>query len=148
MSLCITGVASDGRTTIERTSDVAPVAAMPGSKNETRLYWRTSALGANPSDLANPFAGRGMVYPGPGETLFLHLTFPPRAASPMHKTPTNDYVTVICGELWLVMEDGQEQRLVSGDSVVQTGTLHAWQNRSDAACSIAVTMIGYAAQPA
>jgi uncharacterized cupin superfamily protein len=38
---------------------------------------------------------------------------------------------VLAGEIWLVLDDGSETRLGAGDVVVQRGTDHAWENRSD-----------------
>jgi hypothetical protein len=48
----------------------------------------------------------------------------------MHRTQTLDYVVVIEGELVLILDD-REVVLVPGDVVVQRGTDHAWENRSD-----------------
>ena len=48
----------------------------------------------------------------------------------MHRTQTLDYVVMIEGELVLLLEDG-EVALKPGDVVVQRGTNHAWENRSD-----------------
>lgn len=46
----------------------------------------------------------------------------------MHRTRTLDYVVVIEGELVLVLDD-TEVVLGPGDTVVQRGTDHAWENR-------------------
>ncbi|MGE5721567.1 MAG: cupin domain-containing protein [Sphingomonadales bacterium] len=48
----------------------------------------------------------------------------------MHRTRTIDYVVVIEGEIVLVLDDS-EVVLRKGDVVVQRGTNHAWENRSD-----------------
>ena len=48
----------------------------------------------------------------------------------MHRTRTLDYVVVIEGELVLILDDS-EATLQAGDVVVQRGTDHAWENRSD-----------------
>jgi mannose-6-phosphate isomerase-like protein (cupin superfamily) len=48
----------------------------------------------------------------------------------MHRTRTLDYVIVIEGELTLILDDS-EVILKPGDVVVQRGTDHAWENRSD-----------------
>jgi mannose-6-phosphate isomerase-like protein (cupin superfamily) len=48
----------------------------------------------------------------------------------MHRTRTLDYVVVIEGELVLILDDS-EVTLKPGDVVVQRGTDHAWENRSD-----------------
>jgi mannose-6-phosphate isomerase-like protein (cupin superfamily) len=61
----------------------------------------------------------------------------------MHETETVDIVTIISGELWVVVETG-ETLLKPGDTLVQRGTRHAWRNRGDVpavmvAIQIAVT---------
>jgi hypothetical protein len=48
----------------------------------------------------------------------------------MHRTRTLDYVVVIEGELVLILDDS-EVVLKPADVVVQRGTDHAWENRSD-----------------
>jgi mannose-6-phosphate isomerase-like protein (cupin superfamily) len=48
----------------------------------------------------------------------------------MHRTETLDYVVVIEGELVLILSDS-EVTLKQGDVVVQRGTDHAWENRTD-----------------
>jgi mannose-6-phosphate isomerase-like protein (cupin superfamily) len=47
-----------------------------------------------------------------------------------HRTQTLDYAVVIEGEVVLVLDDS-EVILKQGDVVVQRGTDHAWENRSD-----------------
>ena len=48
----------------------------------------------------------------------------------MHRTESIDFGIMIEGELVLVMEKG-ERVLTPGDIVVQVGTNHSWENRSD-----------------
>lgn len=77
-------------------------------------------------------------------TLFRYVHIPPdheagvdhQAGQPhpfMHKTQTLDYVVILSGELYLIMEEG-EALLKPGDIVIQCGTNHAWSNRSNAPC--------------
>jgi naringenin degradation protein FdeH len=54
----------------------------------------------------------------------------------MHRTRTLDYVVVIKGEVVLVLEDS-EVTLRQSDVVVQRGTNHAWENRTDESARIA-----------
>ncbi len=63
----------------------------------------------------------------------------------MHKTDSVDYLVVISGEMWMVMEKG-EVLLKAGDCIVQRGTNHAWKNVSDKPCLLAAVLID--AQPA
>lgn len=46
----------------------------------------------------------------------------------MHRTHSLDYGVVLEGEMELVLDSGETQRLGRGDTVVQRGTMHAWRN--------------------
>jgi mannose-6-phosphate isomerase-like protein (cupin superfamily) len=50
----------------------------------------------------------------------------------MHKTNTVDYVVVLSGEIYAVMDEG-EVLLKAGDCLIQRGTSHAWSNRTNEA---------------
>jgi len=66
-------------------------------------------------------------------------TYGPAAPHPyMQKTRTLDFCLVLEGEITLVL-DTEEVQLKAGDTVVQRGTNHAWSNRSDASCVIAMS---------
>ena len=56
----------------------------------------------------------------------------------MQKTHTLDFCLVLEGEITLVL-DTQEVQLKAGDTVVQRGTNHAWSNRSDKPCVMAIS---------
>ena len=60
----------------------------------------------------------------------------------MHTTDTVDWDYVVSGEVSLELDDGQEVRLTTGDSVIQNGTRHAWHNRTDEVTTIATVLIG------
>src|ERR1700704_2161072 len=63
------------------------------------------------------------------------------AASPhpyMQKTRTLDFCLILEGEITLVL-DNEEVALKAGDTVVQRGTNHAWSNRSDRPCTMAIS---------
>lgn len=51
----------------------------------------------------------------------------------MHQTNTLDYIIILAGEIYLIMEEG-ETLLKAGDIVIQRATNHAWSNRSDKPC--------------
>ena len=66
-------------------------------------------------------------------------TFAPSAPHPyMQKTRTLDFCLILDGEVTLVL-DTEEVHLATGDSVIQRGTNHAWSNRSDRPCRIAIS---------
>ena len=75
---------------------------------------------------------RPVRVPPPANGVMVRFTeMEPGAASPMHRTETLDVGVVLEGETWLLLDDGSETRVGVGDSVVQRGTMHAWENRSD-----------------
>lgn len=51
----------------------------------------------------------------------------------MHQTATLDYIVILSGEIYLIMDE-EETLLQAGDIVIQRGTNHAWSNRSDKPC--------------
>jgi quercetin dioxygenase-like cupin family protein len=57
-----------------------------------------------------------------------------------HQTDTVDYALVLEGEVWAVLDD-TETLLHAGDVLIQRGTFHAWDNRSDHVCRIAFVLI-------
>jgi hypothetical protein len=74
------------------------------------------------------------IMPVAGHLLRIIEIYPPQQGGKrtvMHRTQTLDYAVVIEGEVVLLLDD-TELRLNKGDVVVQRGTDHAWENRSDA----------------
>lgn len=73
------------------------------------------------------------IMPASGHLLRIIDIYPPSAGghrTVMHRTRTLDYMVVIDGEVVLVLDDS-ETVLRQGDVVVQRGTNHAWENRSE-----------------
>lgn len=58
----------------------------------------------------------------------------------MHRTQTIDYVLILSGEIYCVLDDS-EVLLKAGDTMIQCGTNHAWSNRSNVPCDIAFVLI-------
>jgi quercetin dioxygenase-like cupin family protein len=146
-----------------------------GGFTET-VMWQVGVPLRDPSQGGDPPAGPLEVQPPPGTVAFFHDFLPPAAALAevdreamlreigekwpsvltvvdpsrgpgMHRTDTLDLLTVVSGEVWLVLEEG-EVHLQAGDCVIQRGTWHAWQNRSSAPCLLAGVMIRSGEQPA
>ncbi len=65
----------------------------------------------------------------------------PGAEAPMHRTESVDVGVVLEGETWLLLDDGSETLVRTGDAVVQRGTNHAWANRSDTPVRMVFVMI-------
>jgi mannose-6-phosphate isomerase-like protein (cupin superfamily) len=73
------------------------------------------------------------IMPTAGHLLRVIDIYPPAMGGQrtvMHRTRTLDYAVVIEGEVVLVLDDS-EILLRQSDVVVQRGTIHAWENRSD-----------------
>jgi len=96
--------------------------------NDTDVVPRlTSVALEEPND--RPFT----IMPVSGHLFRIIDVYPPHMGGKrtvMHRTRTLDYAVVIEGEVVLVLEDS-EVTLKKGDVVVQRGTNHAWENRTD-----------------
>ena len=68
--------------------------------------------------------------PPPNGSIIRMVEMPPGHRSVMHRTRTIDYGIVLQGEVYLVLEDS-ETLLHPGDVVIQRGTNHTWDNRSE-----------------
>ena len=58
----------------------------------------------------------------------------------MHKTSTVDYIIVLKGEIYAIM-DRDEKLLRAGDILVQRGTNHSWSVRGNEPCVIAAILV-------
>ena len=61
-------------------------------------------------------------------------------SSGMHRTGTIDYAVVMEGEIFAVLDD-EERLMRTGDILIQRGTDHAWQNRSNRSCRMLFILI-------
>ena len=59
----------------------------------------------------------------------------------MHRTDTVDIIVVMDGEIDMELDDGAETNLNTGDIMIQQGTNHAWWNRGDKTCRLAIILI-------
>ena len=90
-------------------------------------------------EAAEPNERAFTIMPVSGHLLRIIEIYPPKAGGKrtvMHRTRTLDYVVVIEGEAVCLFDD-TEVVLKQGDVVVQRGTNHAWENRSDAVARMA-----------
>ena len=84
------------------------------------------------------------IMPVAGHLLRIIDIYPPKDGGKrtiMHRIQTLDYMVVIEGEVVLVLDDS-EVVLKKSDVVVQRGTDHAWENRSDKVARLAFFHIG------
>jgi quercetin dioxygenase-like cupin family protein len=105
--------------------------------------WNTQKMPAA-LDLEAKIPNTGFPQTPKNGTYFRYVVIPPdkdlgaefKTGEPhpmMHQTQTLDYIIILSGELYLIMEEG-ETLLKPGDIVIQRGTNHAWSNRSDEPC--------------
>src|SRR5690242_6037182 len=96
--------------------------------NDTRTVpLLTSVEGREPSER------EFRIMPVTGNLFRIIDIYPPQLGGKrtvMHRTKSLDYAVVIEGEVVLVLEDS-EVLLKKSDVVIQRGTNHAWENRSD-----------------
>jgi len=166
----ITGRNSSGKSIFVKDASVAPVtlSLLPGF--EFHRLWGADSIPQLPSDGTPP--SHPGYFPPAGGFRFAFFTVPPGTSKisentdlpdafaeiqsklpgmvevlepmhpGMHTTDTVDFDVVLSGEIYLVLDDGAEVLLKAGDSVIQNGTRHAWENRSAKDCIIAVALIG------
>ena len=61
----------------------------------------------------------------------------------MHRTSTVDYLIVLKGEIWAILDDS-EVCLKQGDVMIQRGTNHSWSVRTDEPCLLAAVLVNAA----
>jgi len=90
----------------------------------------------------DPVLAMTTPFPGPDGTTFVIAQLPGHTQFGMHMSDTVDYLAILSGEMWLVLDSGTEVLLTPGDCVVQNGTLHAWHNRSPDPCVWSAALVG------
>jgi quercetin dioxygenase-like cupin family protein len=92
--------------------------------------WATDAMPADCNDIRD-----GALLPTglslANGTVLRMVDMPPHGRSPMHRTSSIDYGIVVTGEVHLELDDKQVVKLGPGDVVVQRGTIHAWENKTN-----------------
>lgn len=163
----LTGHDSDGKSII-MTDGIAPnvleMASMPGLALTD--LWETKGAPALNEGSADAAARRVNLEPPRNGTILRIVEFPPdtqwrqsanaraafdsigaghasdkHSADPMmHKTSTVDYIIILKGEIWAIMEKG-EALLKPGDILVQRGTNHSWSVRANEPCVLAAVLV-------
>ena len=88
------------------------------------------------------------LHPPKSGNVFRILEIPPlhtdgsMSAPLAHRTPSLDYAVVLKGEGVAILEDGVETVMKAGDILIQRGTVHAWDNRSDEPVVILFVLCG------
>jgi mannose-6-phosphate isomerase-like protein (cupin superfamily) len=60
----------------------------------------------------------------------------------MHTTATVDYEYVVSGRALLELDDGATVEVGPGDTIIQNGTRHRWQNPFEVPCRMVVVLVG------
>ncbi|WP_326686197.1 cupin domain-containing protein [Streptomyces sp. NBC_01795] len=164
----VTGVNAEGRSVVESDGPARPWVKRPTGTLVMDL-WRADALPIS-ADADSTATDEVVLQPPPHGLAIRTTVFPPDSSISeeasaayaaamkdiygeqgnagggsddipgMHSTETIDVATVIDGEIWAVMEEG-ETLLRAGDTMVQRGTRHAWRNRSDRPTTVVTTML-------
>ena len=80
--------------------------------------------------------------PPAGGTRFTMMEFKPgNAVHGLHRTDTVDYVICVSGQIDMFLDKTRFVTIRAGDVLIQRGTDHAWVNRSDAPCRLAVVLV-------
>lgn len=167
----VTGT-TDGVSNVSRDELVQPVTVSPLPGYAWHRLWSLDSPPTDPP--AAEVEGAFAHFPPPGGVRFSLFTVPPQRSQPsrelsaeaereleellpgraafmesdqdgMHRTASVDLVYVLSGEVWLEL-DAEEVHLREGDCVVQNGTRHAWRNKGDRPCTMAVVLVGAGAR--
>jgi hypothetical protein len=145
-------------------TNVLEMASMPGLALTD--LWETKGAPASNDGSADNAARKVRLEPPANGTILRIVEFPPDSAwrdtadaqkafksigaghaadkhssdPMMHKTATVDYIIILKGEIWAIMEKG-EVLLKPGDILVQRGTNHSWSVRTNEPCVLAAVLV-------
>jgi hypothetical protein len=163
----VTAIDADGQSYVAEDGPSPAGFALPAVAFRSDNMWRTAAA-PSPVAAADDIVSHRGVCPPQGGTVIRVIDFPPPSGtreemaalakgvfeqlypdarhqpserSPgMHETDTIDYAIVLSGEIWAIL-DRDETLMRAGDILIQRGTNHAWENRSDAVARMAFVLI-------
>lgn len=163
----LTGHDRDGSSTIIADGLAPNVKEMPSFPGLALTdLWETAGAPAGNEGHADAAARPVHLEPPKHGTIFRIVEFPPDSSRPrdsdgaagfkaigaghaqdkrssdpmMHKTSTVDYIVVLKGEIYAILDKG-ETLLRPGDVFIQRGTNHSWSVRGTEPCIIAVVLV-------
>jgi mannose-6-phosphate isomerase-like protein (cupin superfamily) len=136
----LTSVNADGKSFIMSDGEPNDVLLLNGCRM-VRLWQTSSVLTTVPAHEDPTTPGLGRLPAQFSGTRLYSAELPKGVKIALHQGDTVDYITVVKGQLTLGLETG-ETLLNPGDVVVQTGNMHAWENRGSEPCLIIVCIVG------
>jgi len=165
----VTGHDAAGKSVIARDDQIAPTTLMQAPGFEAYELWSEKGMRRIEHTSGTPDAPR--FFPEEDEIVVRYCVFPAEgaggpdidlgkaiadterrypgmlshfdpAAPGMHATDSVDFGFVISGDIELELDSGQSVKLKPGCCVVQTGTWHAWRNRSGKPAVMAFILAG------
>jgi quercetin dioxygenase-like cupin family protein len=160
----VTGINAEGRSYVA--SDDYTPHRLPNPGNTKNDMWRVHSIPVKMTDGDGITDGKVVTEPPVGGLIYRVVSFPPDSewdrslgygdangrlstGNPdfddegipgLHVTDTVDFLTVISGELWCELQEG-EVHLKAGDTIIQRGTKHSWSNRTDQVTTIVSVMM-------
>jgi len=113
----------------------------PSDKISSTLMWSTDATPTRIYDNEDEGARILGSAPPHNGSRFTMMEFHPGNVGHLHRTDTVDYVICLTGEIDMFLDDSRFITLRAGDVLIQRGTSHAWANRSDKPCRLAVVLL-------
>lgn len=127
---------TDGGRSLEDDHTLRPYWPADGGTRFLAVTWLPEgSVDAPEGDEAELLAQAEAEFPG------LMAAFEPDNPG-FHTSDSIDYGVCLEGEMWLVLDEGHEARITPGTVVVQRGTRHAWQNRSDQPATMLYVLVG------
>jgi hypothetical protein len=163
----VTGHDVDGKSIIAADGLAPNVKEMPSFPGLALTdLWETTGAPASNAGSADAAARPVHLEPPKNGTIVRIVEFPPDSTRPqrsdgrdgfkaigaghaqardssdpmMHRTGTVDYIIVLKGEIYAVMERG-ETLLKAGDVLIQRGTMHSWSVRTNEPCVVAAILV-------
>ena len=141
MNRVVTGYDHDGKSVFVMTGE--PPCGVTFEDGPRITYcWETKGVPVLLREQKDPTLAMTNIFPGPDGTTFIIAEIPGNSQVDMHMSDTVDYLAILSGEVWLVLDTGAEAHLTAGDCVVQNGTLHAWHNRTPEPCIFSGVAVG------
>lgn len=114
----------------------------PDQSISSTLMWSTTSSPARIfGDEDEGLRALGSAPPSGGSRFTMMEFQPGNTMHGLHRTDTVDYVICISGEIDMFLDASRFVTLRAGDTLIQRGTDHAWVNRSDKPCRLAVVLL-------